>query len=490
MLDQAKQARLIEGPVGRTLAALTGPMLIGITMMIAFNLVDTFFVSQIGKIELAAMSFTFPVVLLVGSLTQGLSTGASVVISRAIGEGDSRKFRRLTTDSLTLALLITGIASVAGLFTITPVFELLGAEGDVLFISMPKIFEDSRLYSNVILFIHQYMTIWYLGMIVVVVPMIGNSAIRATGDMKTPAMIMVVAVTVNVILDPLLIFGIGQFEGLGIQGAALATVLARGTALVAALRVVHYRERMIDFARPVLGDVLDSWRQILFVGLPAALTQMLTPISQGIITGLVAGYSTEAVAAFGVASRIEVFGLAAVIALAATLMPFVGQNWGAKKMGRIQLAVRYSQQFSLIWGAMLFVVLAVFREPIAGIFSNDPEVISILSTYLIIVPIAYALQNVLFVVSATLNALNKPLHAAGLIVVRLLVLNVPLAIAGSALIGLEGIFAAAPIANVVAGIGAWWWLRHILTAEVPEAAPRPRDPSVQSMRQPADSIGQ
>ena len=489
-MDQAKQARLIEGPVGRTLAALTGPMLIGITMMIAFNLVDTFFVSRIGKIELAAMSFTFPVVLLVGSLTQGLSTGASVVISRAIGEGDSRKFRRLTTDSLSLALIITGIASITGLFTIIPVFELLGAEGDVLFISLPEVFEGSRLYSNVILFIHQYMTIWYLGMIVVVVPMVGNSAIRATGDMKTPAMIMVAAVIVNVILDPLLIFGIGQFDGLGIQGAALATVLARATALVASLRIIHYRERMIDFARPALAAVLDSWKRILFVGLPAALTQMLTPIAQGIITGLVAGYSTEAVAAFGVASRVEVFGLAAVIALAATLMPFVGQNWGANKMGRIQLAVRYSQQFSLIWGAMLFVVLALFRESIAGVFSDDPEVISILSTYLIIVPIAYALQNVLFVVSATLNALNKPLHAAALIMVRLLVLNVPLALIGSAVIGLEGIFVAAPVANLVAGIGGWWWLRRIMAAAEPKTTAQQDTLPVRRVSQPADSIGQ
>ena len=100
-----KSARLTSGPVGRTMARLTLQMMVGILSMVAFNLVDTFFIGQLGTSELAAISFTFPVVMIVGSLAAGLGVGASAIISRAIGEGDSGKVRRLTTDALMLAFL-------------------------------------------------------------------------------------------------------------------------------------------------------------------------------------------------------------------------------------------------------------------------------------------------------------------------------------------------------------------------------------------------
>ena len=195
--------------------------------------------------------------------------------------------------------------------TIDPLFTLLGATPDVLPL------------------IREYITLWYVAMMVVVTPMVGNHCIRATGDMKTPALIMLFAVTLNAVLDPILIFGLGDFAGLGIAGASLATVISRAFTLVASLLVLHYREHMLTFVRPSLADVWESWRQILYIGIPAAGTQMLIPLSLGVITGMVAVYGPAAVAAFGVASRIETFGLAIVQALATTLTPFVGQNWGA-----------------------------------------------------------------------------------------------------------------------------------------------------------------
>jgi putative MATE family efflux protein len=456
--NKAKQARLVEGPVGRTLANLTGPMLIGIMAMIAFNLADTFFIGQLGTIELAAITFTFPVILILSSITQGLGVGASVVISMAIGEGDSHKFKRITTDSLILGLSFAIITSTIGLLTINPVFKMLGAETDVL----P--------------YVSEYMHIWYTGAVVVVVPMIGNAAIRATGDTATPAAIMMIAVTTNVILDPLLIFdeidlGFVQLPaaGLGVQGAAIATVSARTTALLASLWVLHRRERMIDFTRPVLSELIDSWKRVLFVGIPAALTQMLTPISQGIITGLIATYGTEHVAGFGVASRIEILGFAGIIALSSALMPFVGQNLGANRIDRVRLSVQLSARFAIFWGIALFVILGLFREPIASVFNDDSDVIATIGLYLLIVPISYGLQNILYIASSTLNALNKPIHSTILIAIRMFALYVPLAIIGSELFGIEGIFGAAALASIITGIIAWIWLNRILQSNALDA---------------------
>ena len=137
-----QKARLTQGPVGRTLINLTIPMLFGIFTLVAFNLIDTFYIGQLGTRELAAISFTFPVVMIISSLARGLGVGASAVISRAIGEGDRHKVQRLSTDSLLLALLIVAAFSVGGLLTIKPIFRSLGATPEV----MPLI--------------EQYMSLW------------------------------------------------------------------------------------------------------------------------------------------------------------------------------------------------------------------------------------------------------------------------------------------------------------------------------------------
>jgi putative MATE family efflux protein len=336
---------------------------------------------------------------------------------------------------------------LVGLSTIDPLFRLLGATPDVLPL------------------IRQYMTWWYIGVIFVVIPMVGNAAIRATGDTRTPAIIMMVAAGVNIALDPLLIFGVGIFPGLGLTGAALATVIARAITMVASLWVLVRRERMVIWSTPRFKEVLDSWKQVLYVGLPAAGTNVLVPISAGIITGVVAAYGPEAVAALGVGSRIESLGLGVIMALASVLTPFVGQNWGAGRLDRVRLSVSYAQRFALLWGALLFITLVALGRSVALIFNDDAIVVATLVDYLRIVPLSYGLLGVLMLANAALNALNRPLQSALLTVLRLFVLYIPLALVGSALLGLEGIFGAAAVANGLAGITAFFWLRRILTGD-------------------------
>ena len=429
-----KKALLIEGPVGKILVKLTIPMIFGIFSIVAFNLMDTFFVGRLGTDELAALSFTFPVVLVLNSLALGLGIGASAVIARAIGEGDHHRVQRLTTDSLSLAILFVAFFIVLGLLTIEPLFRLLGAPPEV----MPLI--------------KQYMTIWYPGVIFVIVPMVGNNAIRATGDTLTPGIIMFLAALTNTILDPLLIFGPGPFPRLEIVGAAIATVISRALTLLIALFVLSYREKMITFALVPFRAILSSWKQILFIGLPNAGTRIVAPLGIGIVTRLAASYGKEAVAGFGVSSRIEFFALTVVAALSAIIVPFVGQNWGAGKHDRVSLAVRYSNRFSMGWGLGTLVLLAALARPIASIFNDNPAVISTIVLYLRIVPIGYSLRGVLFLSTAALNGLRKPLHASALTLIQIFLLYVPMAFAGSRLFGLKGIFAALALSYLISGI--------------------------------------
>jgi putative MATE family efflux protein len=438
-VEEQRAALLTHGPVGKTLIKLTIPMIFGLIGIVAFNLVDTYFVGKLGTSELAALSFTFPVVLVIGSLAMGIGMGASAVISRAVGEGDRDKVQRLATDSLLLALIFVGFFIVIGLFTIGPLFRALGAPEDILPL------------------IRQYMKIWYPGMIFVVIPMVGNNAIRAIGDTRTPGLIMLVAAGVNGALDPLLIFGIGPFPRLEIVGAAIATVIARAVTLVVAVYVLWRRERLITVSRVPFKKIFNSWKRVLYIGIPTAAARMIIPVGLGIITRMLSAYGPEAVASFGVSSRIEFFSLTVVTALSVVLGPFVGQNWGAGMHGRARTGVRYSSLFSMLWGALLWAVLALIARPVASQFNENPEVIDGIVLFLRIVPVGYGLQGILLLAVSTLNVLNKPLHSAALRVLQMFVLFVPFAILGSQLLGMSGIFAALSFSYLVSGL-----LSHLL----------------------------
>ncbi|MEM7716405.1 MAG: MATE family efflux transporter [Cyanobacteria bacterium P01_A01_bin.68] len=444
--------RLTEGNIASTLVKLTIPMVWGVFSIIAFNLVDTYFVGQLGTGPLAAMSFTFPVVMTLGSLSMGLGVGASSVISRAIGEGDHQRVQKFTTNSLTLAITAVVIFVIFGLLTIDPLFTALGASADVLPL------------------VRDYMQIWYIGMVFLVVPMVGNNAIRASGNTITPSLIMMFSAALNIVLDPLLILGIGGFPRLELQGAAIATVIARATTLIAALFVLHFKERMLYLKIPSAQDTFWCWKDILYVGLPAAGSNMINPISIGVVTSLLAGFGAEAVAAFGVASRIESLAMIALIALSASMAPFVGQNWGAKKYARVGKALQLSFLFCIIWGLIGAAILAVSAPTLVNFFNQNPDVVRIASQYLWIVPISYAGAGIILVSNSAFNALGKPIPSVVMTVTRMFLLYIPLAYFGGQLYGVNGIFGAACISNLIVGIAAYIWNQRTCSAKAAKKA--------------------
>ncbi|MCD6287630.1 MAG: MATE family efflux transporter, partial [Candidatus Hydrogenedentes bacterium] len=292
-----RKARLVNGSVSRSLLNLAAPMTAGIFAITAFNLADTYFVARLGTRELAAMSFTFPVVMLVQSVALGLGLGTASVVSRAIGEGDSGKVRRLATDSLILAVLVVVLVVSVGLATITPLFRAMGAAPDILPL------------------IRQYMIIWYVGTIFVTVPMVGNSIIRATGDTKWPSLIMIFAAAINIVIDPLLIFGLLGLPRLELAGAAIATVIGRASTLILSLAILHFRERIIRLSAMSLGAVWQSWKKILYISIPSAGANLLVPVAMGVVVHIAAGFGTAAVAAVGAGARVDSFAMLPVMAV-------------------------------------------------------------------------------------------------------------------------------------------------------------------------------
>lgn len=434
---------LIEGNLARQLFELTIPTIWAFFAFLSFTLADTFFIGQLGSQQLAAITFTLPITTIVENIGVALATGAGSVIARAVGRGDREEIKSLTTNSIVLSFAIVAVLAICGLTTIEPLFQVLGASRAIL----PAIAE--------------YMRIWYVGAIFFIVPIVGNQAILAAGNTLAPSIISTVAALINLILDPILIFGWFGFPSLGIEGAALATLIARVTIMIAALLVLHFQQQMLLFALPKLATVRAAWQSILYISIPAAATNLIMPFSMGFITKAIAIYGNEAVAAFGIAFRIENFAMIPILALSTVLAPFIGQNWGAAKYSRVSRSWWLSCQFCLLWGGAIAVVLAANGSIIAALFDSNPDVINTAATYLILVPVSYAALGIICLFNAACNALGKPLPSLIVILTRMLVFYLPLAYLGSYLFGLNGIFISGCLANFIMGIGVFIWSRKL-----------------------------
>ena len=435
---------LTEGNIKKQLATLTLPMLFGMVGMVIFNLADTYFIGRLGVTELAAISFSFPVIMFVNSLSQGIGIGTSSLISRNIHIVDRQSIKMMAGRTLLLGFLVVVAFVIAGLLTIRPLFSALGAKGEILG------------------YINDYMKIWYIGVPFVFFPMIGNNIVRATGDTMTPGMLMLTSATINVILDPLLIFGIGPFPAMGIQGAALATVISRSVGLVFILIILIKREKLLTLRLGKFKEILATWKQVIYIAGPASLALLITPVSIGFITRILSGFGKEAVAAFGVASRVEMFALMVVVSLGTVMIIFIGQNMSKQKFGRIFTAMKYGLVFSMVWGAMVFAVLLLFGKPIAEVFTDDVKVAAIAASYFLIVGSSYGFQGLVILSTASFNGLNKPYPSAVFSLIRMVVLYVPLAWIASKYFGLNGIFWSGFAANIIAGILSFWYLYRMV----------------------------
>jgi putative MATE family efflux protein len=433
---------LLEGPIRPHLVRLGLPMAIGIALIVATNLTDTFFVSRLGEAELTAMSFTFPIEGLVLSIAMGLSVGATATIARAIGSGDSELAARLTTHACGLAMLVVAAVSLGGLATQDQLARALGAPDAVAAL------------------LQDYMTVWYAGAVFLVVPLVGNGAMRADGDATTPMWIMAGAALANLALDPVLIFGLGPIPALGMRGAAIATVLARAFVLVVTLVILRRRGRL-DLHLPSMTELWSSWRRILAVGVPAAVSNALPPIATSLLTAIIARFGPDAVAAFGVASRVEGLVLIPALALGAAMTPFVGQNWGGHQELRVGQGLLLARRFVILWGLGAWVVVGLLGRHIGRVFSDHPETLDHLELYLWIVPAAYGAQGVVGVISSVFNAIDRAVRATLLSAIRSVVLAVPLATLGAYLGGTAGVFFGLALTSFAAGILASVWARNI-----------------------------
>ncbi|MEJ6475234.1 MATE family efflux transporter [Pseudoalteromonas piscicida] len=434
---------ILHGDIGATLKRMTIPMIFGMITLMMFNLVDTFFISMLGTEPLAAISFTFPVTFTVISLAIGLGIGTSAVIAKALGSNllDEAKFDAAV--AIIISACFVSLLSLLGFTFVDEIFVLLGASEVV----MP--------------FIHDYMSVWFIGSILLITPMIGNSVLRASGDTKTPSLVMGLGGLVNAVLDPILIFGFGPIEAMGVKGAAVASVLSWSLGVSVILYLLVVKKRLVSLSARYTSFSTAA-KKILKIGLPAAGANMLTPLAMAVMTALIASYGPEAVAAFGVGSRIESIASLVVLALSMTLPPFISQNFGAKHYQRVRDAYTQTLKFVLGFQFAVYILLVFSAYYISHTFGKEPAVVETIQLFIYIMPLGYGLQGVIILTNSSFNALHKPMNALMLSVIRLFVFYVPIAYLGSKLAGLPGLFAGAALGNLFTAIIAYNWFKKAI----------------------------
>ena len=436
---------LKTGDIRKHLVRMTIPMIWGIAAVVSFQLVDTYYVSLLGTMPLAAMTFTFPVTFFVFSIIMGFGIAMSSVISRLIGEGREEDVKRVTTHGL---LLVFGVGlglAVTGYVLRDAIFAAMGADAEM----RPLI--------------HQYMTIWFFGVPFMAAPFVGNSAIRAAGSALAPAVIMVSVAIFNAALAPFLVFGLAGFPRLELQGAAIATVLSNFIAMLMGLYILAVKKKMLlPFSRMHWHEFSDSMKRLLFIALPAGLTSAVNPLVNTLIVALLAKYGTEAVAAFGIATRIEAFAFIILMALAVGMGPIVGQNFGARHFDRVHETLRDAIGFSVLWCVGVAAILMIFATPLASVFSDDNIVIYYATMSFMIVAPSYLFNALVNGWSSAFNAMGKPQMSLMMTVIKMLCLLIPSVVIGAKLGGVMGIFWAISLVNIATGLGFHIWSRGVV----------------------------
>ena len=438
---------LTKGAVGAQLTRMTIPYFLGISSMILASMIETIYIGILGAKELAAYSFMFPVIMALTSISMGVGIGASSLIARAEGEGNREQVKKLATHTVFLTLALTLALSSSTYFFLEFFYASMGAEGEVLQLVVA------------------YAEIWVVfGLVSFTIPMVASTVLRALGMAKLPGYIMTITSGVQLVVSPILIFGLFGVPAQGLLGSAYGFLII-GFIRIIAFSVLVASENIL-LTREVLKGWLLSARAIMHIALPSMLSSLIGPISIGITIALLAAHGDVIVAAFGVVSRIEMLVTMILGALASSVAPFVGQNWGAKQDDRVQEGLSKAYRFCLFWGVLCFIVLGLFGRNLVGLINDDEQLIEASGWFMIIVPISFGLMGVGQVAASVFIALGKPMPPTVLSILRTVVVYIPMAIVFDRYWGYIGIFISLMVANVLFGVAAYGWGKIMLRQEI------------------------
>lgn len=425
---------ILHQNTSKVLVSMSVPISIGMLSTFLFQVIDTYFVGQLGAEALAALSFSSTLYFLMVGLFIGVSVGLSILVGQAQGKADTDQVRVIGTIGLMIAVLLTIFLSAVFIFFLEPIFGFLGAD------------------QTIIPMIREYMLPLIAGMPLLTFGLVGGGILRATGQVNPPEIIMGIAGIINLIFDYLLIFGVGEFPEMGIQGAAVATVLSWVFVLIG-ITVFLLQNKLLKgwtIFREGIGLIT---KQLFKLALPTITTQIIGPLTLMYLTFLLSQESQLSVAAFGIASRIETLLLIGILGVSTAITPFIAQNAGAKKHLRIDQAIAFGGRASTYLGLAVALILWLTIKPIAALFSDNPQVLGDTVTYFRILSFSYIFYGLFLITTSIYNGLQLPVNALKITIIKVVAFSIPLTLIGSYW-GVIGIFTGLAISNVLAGIYA------------------------------------
>ncbi len=417
------------------------PASVGMFFNTLFNFVDTYCAGLLGTDALAALSVSFPLFFLMIAIGSGLSQGATAMISHALGAGDPAAARRLFAQSLVFAMTAGVLLSVLGLLAAPQLFRLLGAEGSWL--------AKTLSYVNVI----------FSGAVFFVLSMALNAELTAQGETRVYRNFLIAGFLVNCVLNPLFMWGFAFIPAMGVAGLALSTVIiqiggcallwskVKNTEVASALRVSDFRPDP------------SSLREIAAQSVPAALNMMTIAIGILVMVWYVKHFGEAAVAAIGIATRIEQIVLMPAIGLGTAMLSIVGQNHGAGLPHRVREAwitnLRHGSGMMVAGGLLVW----IFGGSMMRVFTDDPDVIRNGSRYLGAAAVTLAAYPILFVTVFMMQGLKRPGFGLWIGIYRQIVgpILIYQTLAFTLGWGLSGIWWGMAIVTWSAGIFTLWW---------------------------------
>jgi putative MATE family efflux protein len=408
--------------------------------MALYNIIDTFWVARLGHEAIAALTVILPYSILIMAIGVGTGIGVSSLTSRRFGEGDIEATNHIAGQVFPITGLFGGIFLIAAVFFPQPILDICGATPDIMDFGT------------------QYLTIIGFGGPFVFFALVSADLLRGSGDALRPMIFMITASVINIILDPLLIFGVGPFPEMGVRGAALATVIAQVIGGGLAFGYITARKSAYRIKLSHLKPDMAIIRNIYRVGLPSMLTEISESICFILLINVLSGFGSLAIAAAGIAIRISDFVFMPIIGVAEALLPIVGYNFGAHIWKRLWGAVRLASLWLALLMGLCTVLMEIFTPQLIGIFSKEAEMMEIavpamrifLSMLVIVGP------SILFI--TTFQGLGKGREVLLLSLARQFVFFVPLLLLLPRVMGINGVWMSIPISDILGFIISGLWL--------------------------------
>lgn len=428
-LPRDRSTRMGTESIGKLLLEFSLPAMLAMFVTASYNIVDSIFIGRLGSEALAALSVAFPLQMIIGAVGIGTGVGAASLISRSLGAGDPDRAAQGAGQLVPLALGFSVVAVFVGVFALEPVLILFGAT--------PEIMEPTS----------DYMFLITVGAVLFFGIMMLNNVVRAEGNPIFSMKVLILSALINIALDPLFIFGWGFFPALGVQGAAVATLLAKGIGVALLLwyfltgrSELHFR---IDHLVPDFGSIVEIYR----IGFPMMLMQVATNVSLIVANNILGAFGYVPIAVMGLIIRLQMFAFMPVVGIIQGLLPIIGYNFGAGKRPRVREAMfkaaRAGTGFFVLVGGAFF----AFPEVFLRIFSSEPELLAVGERALRIMVLMYPVIAIQMVSLTFFQGIGKGLPSLVLSVLREFLVYIPLMVLLSSFWGLTGVWAARPVAD-------------------------------------------